>query len=342
MKGRTIALDHIDGREAAALMVDGKLHDFIIAPSDKCPLPGSIYRAVCDKPLKGQGGMMMRSCDGPLFFRQAKGLSPGQAMFVQVTGFSEPGKAPTVTSKLLFKSRYAIVTPGAPGLNISRRIKDDDERDRLIVIAKDQMDGCDMGLILRSAAEGASDEGIAEDISAMRDLALDVMANTVDGDSACLLPGDGPHLIAWREWSDPADVENHSGSFADAGVLDALDHMSRPAQSLAGGGHIYVEPTRALVAVDVNTGKDHSPAAALKTNLAAVEALPRHLRVFGLGGQITIDFAPLAKKDRRQVETALRSAFRDDPIETSLVGWTPLGNFELQRKRERAPLDLSS
>ena len=101
---------------------------------------------------------------------------------------------------------------------------------------------------------------------------------------------------------------------------------------------MFVEPTRALVAVDVNTGGDTSPAAALKCNLAACRALPRALRLRGLGGQITVDFAPMSKAHRKQVEQSLRGSFRNDPIETSLVGWTPMGLFELQRKRERAPL----
>jgi Rne/Rng family ribonuclease len=101
---------------------------------------------------------------------------------------------------------------------------------------------------------------------------------------------------------------------------------------------MVVEPTRALVAVDVNTGADMSPAAGLKANIAAARTLPCALRCRGLGGQVTIDFAPAPKKDRRQIETALKGAFRGDPVETVLAGWTPLGHFELQRKRERLPL----
>ena len=57
-----------------------------------------------------------------------------------------------------------------------------------------------------------------------------------------------------------------------------------------------------------------------------------------LGGQAVIDFAPSPKGDRKRIEDALKSAFRKDGSETALAGWTPLGNFELQRKRDRAPL----
>ena len=125
MKGNQIILDHINGREAAARMEDGVLDDFLIAGD--APLPGTIYRARADRPVKGQGGMFLTTPDGPAFLRQVKGLAPGQMLLVQVTGYAEPGKALPVTQKLLFKSRYAIVTPDAPGLNISRSIRDDDE-----------------------------------------------------------------------------------------------------------------------------------------------------------------------------------------------------------------------
>jgi Rne/Rng family ribonuclease len=96
-----------------------------------------------------------------------------------------------------------------------------------------------------------------------------------------------------------------------------------------------VEATRSLVAVDVNTGGDTSPAAALKANLAAARALPRQLRLRGLGGQIVVDFVSMSKGHRKQLEQSLRDSFRTDPIETSLVGWTAMGLFELSRKRER-------
>jgi Rne/Rng family ribonuclease len=99
-----------------------------------------------------------------------------------------------------------------------------------------------------------------------------------------------------------------------------------------------IEPTRALVAVDVNTGGDFSPAATLKANLAAARDLPRQLRLRGLGGQITVDFAPLAHRDRPRIEAALRAALAEDGIETTLSGWTPLGHLELQRKRTRRPI----
>lgn len=336
MKGRQIVLDHLDGREAAALMVDGRLEDLLVDGGGQ-PRPGTIYRAQADRPMKGQGGMFVTTPDGKAFLRQVKGLSPGQTILVQVTGHAEPGKAMPVTTKLLFKSRYAIVTPGAAGLNISRSIRDDDQRDALLMIAHEAMGRSEMGLILRSACAGAGPEEIAEDIRAMHDLATTVMADA-EGAPETLTEGDSPHLLAWRGWAEPADVVTEPGAFEALGVRDQIESLTLPQVLLPGGAVMFIEPTRALVAVDVNTGNETGHAAGLRVNIAAARDLPRQLRLRGLGGQITLDLAPMPKKDRKTFEAALRAAFRTDQVETALVGWTPLGHYELQRKRDRIPL----
>lgn len=335
MKGRMIVLDHYQGREAAALMEDGRLIDLLIDAD--APRPGAIYRAIADRPVKGQGGMFMQTPDGTAFLRQIKGLRPGQPLLVQVTGYAEEGKAIPVTERVLFKSRYAIVTPDAPGLNISRKIRDEDSRDLLLGIAHEVMAGADMGLILRSSCEGAEAGEIAEDIAAMYDLAVAVMGDA-EGGAEALTEGDGPHAVAWRDWTEEAQVETFEGSFEAHGVLDEIDALTESFVRLTGGASLYVEPTRAFVAVDVNTGADTSLAAGTKANIAAARDVPRQLRLRGLGGQVILDLAPMPKKDRPAFESALRKALREDGIDTVMAGFTPLGNYELQRKRARLPL----
>lgn len=336
MMGRLIALDHVDGAEAAALMVDGRLEDLLI-DSDR-PRPGAIYRAIVDRPVKGQGGVFVRTPDGPAFLRQTSGLAPGQPILVQVTGYAEPGKALPVTAKLLFKSRYAIITPGAPGLNVSRGIGDESERDRLLELAHDTLGERRPGVILRTASAGADADDIADDIAAMAALAEAVLGDAAGAAAEKLTEGDGPHDLAWRDWAEPATIAAEPGCFADRGILDQVEALRQPDVALKGGGEMTIEPTRALVAVDINTRGDTSPAAGLKANLGAARDLPRQLRLRGLGGQVTLDLAPMGKKDRRQFETALRAACRLDTVDTALVGWTPLGHFELQRKRDRMAL----
>ncbi len=338
MKGRIVVLGAVGGLEAAALMVDGQLEDLLVDVSDAMALaPGAICRAKIERPMKGQGGLFVALPGAEKgFLKDAKGLSPGQSVLVQVSGGAEPGKAIPVTLRLLFKGRYGIVTPGAPGLNVSRRIREEDTREGLQALAAVVMEGSEMGLILRSACEGAEEGEIVEDLAGLRDLAEAVLAD-VDGAPELLVDAPAPHDEAWREWADPAPDEVVEG-FEDHGVLEAIDAVLTPRVTLPGGGHLMIEPTRALVAVDVNTGADTSPAAALKANIAAARDLPRQLRLRGLGGQVVVDFAPMPKKDRLVLEQQLRAAFKTEAAETSLAGWTPLGLYELVRKRDRAAL----
>jgi ribonuclease G len=335
MKGRVIALDHMAGRQVAALLQDGRLQDLLV--SGDGPVPGAIYRAMADRPVKGQGGMFLKTPDGSAYLRQVKGLSPGTPLLVQVTGHAEPGKAIPVTSKVLFKGRYAIITPESPGVNVSRQIRDDDERERILETAHDVMTDSTMGLILRSACEGSSLDDVAEDIAAMRELA-EAVTSDLAGNSELLVAGDTPHALAWRDWPLPAQIDRDAGSLDRSGALDQIETLQDDRVDLGAGASMYVEPTRALVAVDVNTGSDTSPAAGLKANIAAARDLPRQLRLRGLGGQIVVDLAPMPKKERRGFEGALRAAFRACSVDTTLVGWTTLGHYELQRKRDRFPL----
>ncbi|PTX54169.1 Rne/Rng family ribonuclease [Litoreibacter ponti] len=336
MKGARIVLGQLDGREAAARLVDGQLDDLLLAPADDAPpAPGAIFRATADRPVKGQGGMIIKLPDGDTaLLRGAQGLKPGATMLVQVTSYAEPHKAVPVTDRLIFKGRAVIVTPGAKGLNVSRQIRDEDVRETLLeALHRSRAPEAGHGVILRTGAVGLDPDDIAEEADSLLDLADAVLADT-EGPPELLVDAPGPHDLAWRDW--PYGDENVEG-FEAHGVLDALAALDDPQVPIAQGS-IFIEPTRALVAVDVNTGGDFSPAAGLKANLAMAKVLPRALRLRGLGGQITLDLAPMPKKDRKQFEVALRQAFRADSIETSLVGWTPLGHFELQRKRERLPL----
>jgi ribonuclease G len=339
MKGRVVVIDDIAGQQAAAMIVDGVLQDLVIDPADDRPVPGAIYRAVADRPMKGQGGIFVKLPQGSGFLRQISGIAPGQRLLVQVSGPAEPGKATPVTTRLLFKSRFAIITPDAPGLNISRRIRDEDIRAELQALADSHMAGATetLGLILRSACWDAELQAVAEDIVAMRGLAEAVLAD-LQGGPELLVDGAGAHEMAFRDWLDPAPdaVDTDDNAFANAGLLDLIDTLRHPRVDL-GEGHMMIEPTRALVAIDVNTGADTSPAAALKVNIAAARDLPRQLRLRGLGGQMVVDFAPMPKRERAILDQVMKAAFKAEG-EINLAGWTTLGLYELTRKRDRLPL----
>ncbi|TMV35302.1 ribonuclease G, partial [Thioclava sp. BHET1] len=127
-----------------------------------------------------------------------------------------------------------------------------------------------LGLILRSAAMLAEPEEVIADIAATRALAEAILAD-LDGGPELLLDAAPAQEEAWRDWAEPApdEVMEGDGAFADLGVLEAVEALLQPEVDLPGGGTMVIEPTRALVAVDVNTGADTSPAAGLKANIAA-------------------------------------------------------------------------
>lgn len=342
MKGRQIVLGPLFGRPAAALVVDGQLEDLAFADDAIAPLsPGAICRGRVERLVKGQGGVFLRlplGLDG--YLRDRSGLREGQSLVVQVSGVAEEGKAVPVTSRVLYKGRYVVVTPSVPGINVSRRIRDTDLREMLTAMGSEEAGGNGSpGLIFRSAASGAAPADIRSELKALLSLAARISDDGGTG-IELLLDAPTPDEIAWNEWSDPLpdSIEEGQGAMADCGILDAVERLMSEQVPLDSGAWAAIEPVRALTAIDVNTGSDHSPAAGLKANIALARDLPRQLRLRGIGGQIVIDFAPMPKRDRGTLEQVLKAAFRQGSGETVLIGWTALGLYELSRKRDRIPL----
>ncbi len=343
MKGRQILIEPLPyGGHAAALMVDGRLQDLLIDPSptEAVPQPEAIYRAVPGRPMKGLGGVMVELGGGQSGFLRSQRLpTPGRPLLVQVTGWAEPGKAPPVTARLVLKGRTAILTPAAPGLNVARGLRCPERRILLNALAASAMEGADpsLGLILRTAAGAANDDAILAEIAVLR-AEWDALSTRTSGLPACLRTAPGAAAEALRDWCDGGEsIREAPTALADAGVWEEVESLRQPRVPL-GQGSMTIEPTRALVAVDINTGGDVSPSAGVTVSLAAAAELPRQLRLRGLGGQVAIDFAPFARAERPRIERALAAALRGDGIDTTLAGWTPLGHLELQRKRARRPL----
>lgn len=394
MKGRVLLLDGTTEPMKAALIVDGRLEDFISDPWRKpaFPNPGQTFPARVTRLIPKVGAAFVQlSSFANGYLRNAAGLREGDTVIVQVTGYPEAGKAFPVTREYLFKSRLLVLTPHAPGVNVSRKIKDTDERDRLSSTIAEllkrpnpdwselntQYDG---GVIVRSAAMGATEEALNSELweLLMEEDRVRKLVDDIEAATGVHSIGQQPMpvMIASREWTDPIPdkivaanpldpgcfsrpvedpdewrdiygsvlpasiLELFTGPdlFDDYGVWDEIERLKSPRVDLPSGAWMAVEATRAMVTVDVNTAGEFGGGASLTANLEAARELPRQLRLRGLGGQVTVDFAPLKKADRGRIEDALKTSFRRDPIETTLAGWTPLGNFELRRKRERRPL----
>lgn len=377
MKGRVIVLDMPEDRGfAAALVENGTLEDLILDPPlrTQSARPGDVWMTRITRKLPGAGGAFCVLGDEEGYLREAKGLKAGDKLLVQVVSVPEPGKAPTVTPRVLFKGPRLILTPHAAGINASRQIRNSQEAERLKAITRDALDvlrgPSDLpetcGAIVRSAAQGEEPERLMTELASLahsyrvmqsRDnlggggndaltVALTEWLFPIPDRIICspklarVLSKPQEPFGAMEFWGDPRFLPLISAEEDPFAVFDLhgeIDRLQSPRIALNAGSMI-IEPTRTVTAVDVNTGGDFSPAASLKANLAAARDLPRQLRLRGLGGQVVVDFAPMPKKDRRTVEEALKKAFRADPIETALVGWTSMGLYEIQRKRERRPL----
>lgn len=343
MKGREIILSPgKHGGFVAAHRVDGRLADLMIDPPDMddSPRPEAIHLARAGRPMKGQGGTILDLGNGKTgFLRSPKPPPSGRVIIVQVNGWAEPHKAPPVTDRILLKGRTAILTPGKPGCNVARSIRDPDLRETLAGLAAGAILSEDVGVIVRSAAEEISDAVISEEIQSLVSEYETMISATSDSTPRCLIPAPDARTFALRDWwTADTTVRESVGALEKAGILEEIERIADPFVPLPGDASMWVEPTRALVAVDVNTGNDTSPAACLKANLTAIDELPRQLRLRGLGGQIVVDSAPVARKDRKRIETALGAALRRDGQDTAFVGWSALGNIELRRKRSRRPI----
>jgi ribonuclease G len=345
MKGREILIEDLpQGGTGAALRIDGRLEDLILDPADHdgTPRPEAIYLGRVGKPMKGIGGAFVELGGTATGFLRGQRVPPaGRAVLVQVSAAADPGKAPPVSDRVLLKGRAAIVTPGAPGCNVAKSIQDDRRRELLAAVARSALAGMPdaPGIIVRSAAAAMPDTAIADELAQLLERWAMLRERAQEAKPGLLAPAPSAADIARREWmSPPTSLAHAPGSFEANGVWESVCRLLAPACPLGSTASMFIEPTKALVAVDVNTGNEQSPAAALKANLAAAGALPRELRLRGLGGQITIDFAPLAKADRRKIEAALAGALKRDGIDTTIAGWTNLGHLELHRKRARIPL----
>ncbi len=300
-------------------------------------------------------------------------LREGQSLVVQVTKDPIGTKGARLTTQLSIPSRYLVFMPGVHHIGISQRIEDDDERARLKGILQEailKQDDCAGGFIIRTAAEGISEEDLLADMVYLQRLSHSITGRIEHVKAPSVIYQDLPLFIRTirdlirpqtekvridsresyqrvmdfvREFVAEFEtrVEYYPGErpiFDLYSVEDEIQKaLSRKVQ-LKSGGYVIIDQTEAMTTIDINTGAfvghRNLEETIFKTNLEAARAISRQLRLRNLGGIIIIDFIDMEDTEhQRQVLRMLEKMLERDHAKTKITGVSELGLVEMTRKR---------
>ena len=315
---------------------------------------------------------------GPLRLRKTAGaitelLTPQQKVLVQVMKEPTGNKGPRLTGNISLPGRYLVLIPSGKGVNLSRRIRSEEERNRLRALAiLTKPPG--MGLLIRTEAEGKTEEAIIEDLEflqkqwetiqqqavssrapallnrdddfiqlVLRDM-FSADVNRIVTDSASGMKRVKQHLMSWGQGRVPAgvliDQHRESQSILDYfRVNAAIREALKPRVDLPSGGYIIIEPTEALTVVDVNSGSFTRSATSretvLWTNSEAATEIARQLRLRNIGGVIIIDFIDMdSRRDQLKLLEHFSRCIKADKARPQIAQLSELGLVELTRKRQ--------
>jgi len=298
-------------------------------------------------------------------------LRPGQTIVTQVTKNPIGAKGARLTQEVSLPGRFVVMVPNSTAFGISKRLEDN-ERKRLRRIV-DEVRPKGHGLIVRTAAEGASQEELRLDVERLvaqwasidalsgrsttpellyrePDLAVRIVREEFNRDYRGVVIDDealfaqvrdyvaqvNPELLDRVEYYDPTveDLPVFERFHVHEQLHKALDRKVW----LPSGGSLIIERTEALTVIDVNTGKNVGKSnleeTVFRNNLEAAEEIARQLRLRDIGGIIVIDFIDMeVKENRSKVAAALRAALARDKTRTQVFDISELGLVEMTRKR---------
>ncbi|KKC38884.1 hypothetical protein WH87_07475 [Devosia epidermidihirudinis] len=296
-----------------------------------------------------------------------------QVMLVQVVKEERGNKGAALTTYLSLAGRYSVLMPNtARGGGISRKITNAADRKRLKEITSDLEVPQGMGVILRTAGASRTKAEVKRDFEYLMRLWESVRELTLKSQAPCLVYEEGSLIKrtirdlynkeidevfvagddAFREAKDfmrmimPSHAKNvvlykeDQPLFSKYGIEAQLDSMFSPTVTLPSGGYIVINPTEALVSIDVNSGrstKEHNiEDTALQTNLEAAEEVSRQLRLRDLAGLIVIDFIDMMEnRSNRAVERKLKDCLKDDRARIQVGRISHFGLMEMSRQRIR-------
>src|SRR5262245_32595445 len=301
-------------------------------------------------------------------------LRNGQEILVQVSKESLGTKGARITSFISLPGRYLVYMPQAKHIGVSRRIRDEAERDRLRAVVRG-LNPPAGGFIVRTNAEGKGEAELGADVEFLARLWSQIHRRQEHARAPAALheeadltfrvvrdlltPEVDAFLVDSREMYDKCQgyVQNLVPTFGDRlhlhegptplfdafGVDKDIEKALRRRVWLKSGGYIVIDHTEALVSIDVNTGKyvgkRDFEQTVLKINLEAVGEIVRQIRLRDLGGIIIIDFIDMEVPEHRdQVFKALTKALAEDKARTNVLEISELGLVEMTRKRVRQDL----
>jgi ribonuclease G len=302
-------------------------------------------------------------------------LRPGQELMVQVLKDPLPNKGARVSTQITLPGRYLVLLPTVRHVGVSRKIEDEAERQRLRGVLE-ELPPVPGGLIVRTAGEGKGREEFEVDrvyltrlwerleaqaakasaptlLHQDRDLALRVVRDVFSSAFSVLWVDREEtyeRIVEFLDEVQPALVPRlklyrQEGSlFERFGIEQEIAAALQSKVWLKSGGYIVINPTEALVAIDVNTGRfvgQHNlEDTVLRTNLEAVKEVVRQIRLRDLGGIIVIDLIDMVEKEHReQVFAALEEELRKDRAKNKVLNISDFGLVELTRKRSRTNLE---
>jgi ribonuclease E len=296
-----------------------------------------------------------------------------QVMLVQVVKEERGNKGAALTTYLSLAGRYSVLMPNtARGGGISRKITNAADRKRLKDIVGDLEVPPGQGIILRTAGASRTKAEVKRDFEYLQRLWENVRTLTLQSTAPCLVYEEGSLIKrtirdlyskeidelyvagddALREAKDfmrmimPSHAKNVQAYkddqpiFSRYNVEGQLDQMFSPQVTLPSGGYIVINPTEALVSIDVNSGratKEHNiEDTALQTNLEAAEEISRQLRLRDLAGLIVIDFIDMIEnRSNRAVERKLKECLKNDRARIQVGRISHFGLMEMSRQRIR-------
>ncbi|MDX1609637.1 MAG: ribonuclease G [Halofilum sp. (in: g-proteobacteria)] len=304
-------------------------------------------------------------------------LHEGQELLVQVIKEPLGTKGARLTTHLTIPSRYIVLMPNDPSVGVSSKIEDEGERARLRSALEPQVDPQrGWGWILRTAAEGVSEEALASDMLLLEKLWTATCERATVATTGTVVHEDLPlplrtlrdivgrkvdrirvdseemhqrmSRFAAQFLPEIADrVEHYRGDrpiFEIYGIEDEIQRALERKVQLKSGGYLIIDQTEAMTTIDVNTGAfvghRNLEETIFKTNLEAAQAIARQLRLRNLGGIIIIDFIDMTEPEhRRKVLGALEKALEADHARTQVCNVSTLGLVEMTRKRTRESLE---